>query len=156
MSETNEAVAVLPVLDEVIGFMEQALKEGNDHQATITQLKAGLAKLQADQDRIVLEKVAAAKATFFDKAALDMALGKLEGMGIIDSTSHEKLGRRIEEDPNLVLPLLTKVAETLMSAPGEGSGIEKDASGGSLLDTSDADPDGWKAMAEGKTVVIRR
>ncbi len=155
MSEPNAQQLVVPILDQVIDFMEDALKEKSANQELITSLKAGLTQLQSDRERVILEKVAAAKATFFEKSALENALTKLEGMGVIDSVAHEKLSSKIMDDPSVVLTLLTKVATHLMSAPGEGSGVEKEAS--SLLEVaSDDDPDGWKAMAAGKPVSVRR
>jgi hypothetical protein len=154
VSEPNVA-AVLPVFDQVIGFMEEALKESTARDEQIAHLKASLSKLQSDQERITLEKVATARATFFDKTATDTMLSKLEGMGIIDTNNREKIARRITDDPNYILPLIIKVAETLMSAPGEGSGV--DAKEASMLDVPDTgDPDGWWDMAEGKPVAVKK
>jgi hypothetical protein len=148
-----QASELVPVLDQMAEFTEDALKLSSQQTAKIAELEAKLAKLTADQEKIVLEKVATARATFFDVTALETALSRLEGMGIIDTSAHVKLANRIKDDPNMVIPLMTKVAESLMSAPGEGAGIDKDAGS---LNVDSEDPDGWVAMAQGKPVSIKR
>jgi hypothetical protein len=153
MSESVQAADVLPLLDQQIEFVEAALKTSSAQSERIAELEAKLAQLTSDQEKIVLEKVATAKATFFDNAALNTALTRLEGMGVIDDVAHEKLARRIKDDPNLLIPLMTKVAESLLSAPGEGAGIDKDAG---TLNVDSEDPDGWLAMAQGRTVSIKK
>lgn len=142
-----------PQLDQMAEFVETSLKTSSQQEARIVELQAKLAQLNADQEKIVLEKVASARATFFDTAALETALAQLEGMGVIDTTAHEKLARRIKDDPNMVFPLLSKVAASLMSAPGEGAGIEKEAG---ALNVDSEDPDGWVAFAQGKPVQVKR
>jgi hypothetical protein len=150
-----QASELVPVLDQMAEFTEDALKLSSQQTAKIAELEAKLAKLTAEQEKIVLEKVATARATFFDVAALETALARLEGMGIIDANAHVKLANRIKDDPNMVIPLMTKVAESLMSAPGEGAGIDKEA-GSMNLNVDSEDPDGWVAMAQGRPVQIKQ
>ena len=144
--------ALLPIIDQVISFMESALAEDSSKQAQVIQLQEEVKRLRDSQDKVVLEKVAAAKASFFDTAALNDMFIKLEGMGVIDKSAHERLVHRIQGDPNMLIPLVAKVAENLLSSPGEGSGIEHDTGNEGL----EEDPDGWKAMAQGQRVALRK
>lgn len=148
---SEPANVLVPVLDQVIEFMESALKEASSNHTQIVELTEALKKSKAEQERVILEKVAHAKAEFFDKEALQRTLNKLTGMGVLDSTGCEKIARRVGDDPNFVLPLIVKIAESLMSAPGDGEGISKLAES-----MEEADPDGWSAMAQGKPVSVRK
>lgn len=148
MSELKE---IVPVLDQVIEFMESALNEKQADSTKIQELATSLKKAKEDQEKVILEKVAAAKAEFFNSEKMEQSLQKLEGMGILDSPNREKIARKIKDDPNTVFPLMVKMAEKLMTVPGEGNGIDKVAD-----DSVDGDPDGWQAYAEGRKVEVRR
>ena len=151
MSEA--ATDLVPVLDQVIEFMEEALTVKQADEQRIGQLADALKKAKADQERVILEKVAAAKASFLDEATMREALSRLQSMGIITENGSTKLASRFKTEPNSVFPIMVKMAENLLTAPGDGSGIEKEA--GSASD-SQADPDGWADFAAGKPVKVRR
>ena len=143
--------AVVPVLDQVIEFMESALTEKQADSGRIQELTTALKKAKEEQEKVILEKVAAARQEFFNADKLNTALGKLEGMGIVDEKNREKMAKRIKDDPNSVFLFMVKMAETIMSVPGDGHGVSK-----ASPDTDEDDPDGWKAMAEGRKVELKR
>lgn len=150
----NEAATELvPVLDQVIEFMEEALTVKQADENRINSLTDALKKAKADQERVILEKVAAAKASFLDEATMKEALSRLQVMGVITDRGSEKLASRFKTEPNSVFPIMVKLAENLLTAPGDGSGIEKDA--GASAEAQE-DPDGWTDFAAGKPVKIRR
>jgi hypothetical protein len=151
MADSLQEIA--PVIDQMIEFMESALTEKQSDSTKLQELTTNLKKAKEDQDKVILEKVAAAKAEFFNTEKMNQALSKLEGMGIVDETNREKMARRIKDDPNSVFLFMVKMAESLMSVPGEGRGIDKHS-----VETSDPDedPDGWLAFAEGRKVEIKR
>lgn len=150
---SNAASEFVPVLDQVIEFMEEALHVKQADETRIGELLASLKKAQADQERIVLEKVAAAKASFLDEQVMSEALARLQGMGIINPTSSVKLASKFKAEPSSVFPMMVKLAEKLLTAPGDGEGISKDAGDAGV---SDKDPDGWEDFAAGRAVKIRR
>lgn len=143
---------IVPVLDQVIEFMEEALrvKQSDDHR--IGELLTALQKEKADQERVILEKVAAARASFLDESVMKTALARLQGMGILSQENSVKLASRFKEEPSAVFPMMVKLAEKLLSAPGEGAGIEKESSS----ESSEEDPDGWSDFAAGRQVKVRR
>jgi hypothetical protein len=150
----NDAVTELvPVLDDVIGFMEEALQSKQADENRITSLTDALKKAKADQERVILEKVAAARASFLDESTMKEALTRLQTMGIITDRGNEKLASRFKGDPNAVFPIMVKIAENLLTAPGDGSGIDKE---GKTESGSEADPDGWIDFAQGKPVKVKR
>ncbi len=158
MSDKSEsAQALVPIVDQVIELVEgldSVISDNTGYQAKIAELKQSLQKLQADQEKVVLEKVAKAKADFFDKAAMNTMLDQLVGLNVISEENREKIARRIIDDPNFVFPLTTKVAVASMTAPGEGGGIEADKEAAS--GDPEKDLDGWVAMAQGRTVSVKR
>jgi hypothetical protein len=143
---------VKEALDKALGFADTALAQHEQDLQKIAQLENQVRTLQADQDRIVLEKVAAAKSHLFDTRTLDLTLQRLEDLNVIDSQGREKLASQIKTNPNVILPFMIKLATTLMSAPGEGESIDKAASGQNELDPKD--PDGWGLFAQGKRVPV--
>jgi hypothetical protein len=142
---------IAPVLDQVIEFMESALTEKQADSGKIQELATNLKKAKEDQEKVILEKVAVAKSEFFNEDKMNTALAKIEGMGIIDEPNREKMAKRIKDDPNFVFPFMVKMAETIMSIPGEGRGIDKLSN-----DEIEEDPDGWKAFAEGRRVAVKQ
>lgn len=143
---------IAPVLDQVIEFMEDALRVKQSDDKRISDLLAALHEEKANQDRVILEKVAAARATFLDESVMKTALARLQGMGIITPDNSVKLASRFREEPSAVFPMMVKLAEKLLTAPGEGAGIEKESASGS----ADEDPDGWSDFAAGRQVKVRR
>lgn len=147
------AKELVPVLDQVIEFMEEALQTKQADDTRIIELTNSLKKAKADQEQIILEKVAAAKASFMDTKIMSEALARLNGMGIIDERAMEKLASRFKSDPNAVFPIMVKMAERLLTAPGEGEGVDKEASDKA---GSKADPDGWNDFIAGRPVKVVR
>jgi hypothetical protein len=142
--------AILPILDETISCLEEALQSKQADDQTISKLTESIQQLKRSQDRVVLEKVAEARRNFLDEGIMGEALVRLQGMRVIDSAISEKLASRFKTDPNTVFPVMVKLAEKLQSAPGDGAGVDKEAS------SEDEDPDGWKALVEGREVRIKR
>ena len=142
---------ISPVLTQLLSFMEEALESHTKSASQLDELKLRMQQIQKEQDKVILEKVAAERKNFFDKTALDSALSKLKGMGIIDEGGQQKLAKKILENPNVVFTLLTKVAEVNMTASAEGSGVAPESE-----PAATRDPDGWDDMAEGKPVTLRR
>ena len=141
---------MVTVLDQTIEFMEAALQEKQASDTRIQALIADLEKVKQDQERVVLEKVADARQKIFDARAMDQALVHLNQLGVISKSGMEKLAARIKADPNSVFPIMIKLADTLLSAPGDGSGVEKESSAAS------EDPDGWGDFISGRPVKVRR
>ena len=141
------------LLDETIGFMETAILSKQADEQQIAKLAEDLRREKANQERIVLEKVAAAKASVINDQVAGEALARLHGMGVIDDRAMEKIAARIKNDPNTVFPIMVKIAEKLLSSPGEGQGVERIAGDGGT--TTGNDVDGWDAFARGEKVQIR-
>lgn len=150
MDATTE---LIPVLDQVIEFMEEALQTKQADDGKILDLTNALKKAKADQEQVILEKVAAAKASFTDQKIVKEALARLQGMGIIDERGMEKLASRFAADPNSVYPVMVKMAEKLLTAPGEGEGVDKEASDKT---GDEKDPDGWGDFVAGRPVKVIR
>jgi hypothetical protein len=139
--------SLLPVLDTSIDFMETALAE---NQALRDKI-AGLTSKLAQQEKVVLEKVAAERVLRLDTFVLEETLTKLANMGILDSAMVPEIKARMGENPNKLMPFILKLAETLTLPSGEGSGVapeEKLA--------AEEDPDGWGAFYAGRPVRIKK
>ena len=150
MSAQNSEL--VSVLDQVIEFMEEALSSKQADEQRISGLASELKKARDDHERILLEKVAKAKSEAVDPKIVKEALARLQGMGIVTSENSIKLAARFTADPNAAFPMMVKLAEKLLSAPGDGSGIEKESA-----DKSEGkDPDGWDDFAAGRKVQVKR
>lgn len=150
MSQEN---ILTSVLDQAIEFMELALQEKQADNQRLAELAESLKKAKLEQDKVILEKVAAAKAEVFDyDNVLLPVLTKMVGMGIITNDGATKVANRVKADPNALATFMLKVAERLMSASDEGHGVDKDTAIGG----KDEDPDGWVAFAKGEKVKVRR
>ncbi len=147
--QTIKVAEFLPVLDQITGFMTEALTALDASQTKVAQLESQL----ADKDKIILEKVATkAAAPVFKEADVQSTLDRLQEMNIIDSGMSTKLANEIKEDPKVMLGLLTKISEALILDPvREGGGIEKEASADNVNPT---DPDGWGDFAAGRRVKL--
>ena len=122
--------------------------------ADISRLETEKQALQtklADAERVVLEKVAAVKSAGLDPDAINAAVDRLVTLKLIPFELHTKVASQVRKDPNSALSLLTQIAEQLVSAPAEGSGIPKEA--GTVED--DGDPDGWGEVLQGRVPQIR-
>lgn len=133
----------------MIEFMEDALQTKQADDTRIATLTKSLQDEKAAQERIVLEKVAAAKLSVLDTKIMGEALLRLQGMGIIDDRSMEKLASRFKADPNAVFPIMVKMAEKLLSAPGDGQGVDRE---GEAKEAGAGDKDGWDDFVQGKPV----
>jgi hypothetical protein len=149
-----KAADILPVLDNIIGFVTEALTAYDAVQVKNAQLEKQL----ADKDKILLEKVAATPAPLkFNEEDVQQTLASLQSMNIIDQALATKLAADISKDPHAVLPLLTKISAALITTgTSEGEGIEKEAGVLSEDEIDPEDPDGWKAFREGRQVKLRR
>jgi hypothetical protein len=135
---------LIPVLDEVLSFMEDSLSEYSRSQAQIDLLQNKIAQ----HDRVVLEKVAEFKKHAFDGDKLKNTLNNMVQMRLLSPHDSAKIASKVDNDPNAIFELLTKMAEAMI-APSEGSELIEDKD--FVLD----DPDGWDDMAEGKAVRVR-
>lgn len=148
MNAGNPSDALDQVFLTALDFVDSAITD-------ITRLeteKRGLHAKLADTERVFLEKVAAAKQAVLDPDAINAAVDRLVTLKIIPFELHTKVASQVRKDPNSVLSLLTQVAETLVSAPAEGSGVSKEA--GTVED--DGDPDGWNEVLQGRVPQIRQ
>jgi len=148
MNAGNPSDALDQVFLTALDFVDSAITD-------ITRLeteKQGLHAKLADTERVFLEKVAAAKQSALDPDAINAAVDRLVTLKIIPFELHTKVASQVRKDPNSVLSLLTQVAETLVSAPAEGSGVSKEA--GTVED--DGDPDGWNEVLQGRVPQIRQ
>jgi len=141
MSVASIDPAVMPILDEALELAESALLAQQSEQKKIAakeQENATLRQQLADQERVILEKVA--KQRVLNPIELDRLFDQFENLNILTPKERVKLASHIQRDPNLLLPMFQKAAEMLTKAPGEGSGLDKEDGsqpGGGK------DPDGW-------------
>jgi hypothetical protein len=141
-------------LHQVTDFVETALTENNQLQTKNAELQASLSQ----QEKVYLEKVAHARqdATqailqeIFPGNELSTVLTKLGACHVIEPDEITGLERELRQKPSLILPLMTKLAQVATNAPSGGMGVEK------LASAEDDDPDGWKAMAHGRVVRVKR
>lgn len=142
-----KAADVLPVLDDVMGLVDDVLKVNDTYVTKLAQLEKQLAA----KDKVILEKVAST-GPVFKPESITGTLNRLQEMNIIDASHATKIASDIDRDPHEVLGLLTKISEALiLSHNGEGSGIEKEAGA-----NDDPDPDGWGAFAAGHRVLLKK
>ena len=142
---------LLPILDQVIDFMEVAIttKQADDTRMVelTRQLQDATKKAQRTPERVVLEKVAS---PVLAEQPMEEAFKRLRSMGLMDERTTNKMAARIKQDPNVVFPLLVKLAEGLQNAPAEGQGTGRRAM------SQDNDPDGWTDFAEGRPPARKR
>lgn len=94
----------------------------------------------AEQERVILEKVAAAKNPGLDPKLIDDTLFALESMSLADPADHQKLAADLSNDPNAALRLAQRLVTLSVPAHQEGSAIDKSAG---VTGASSVDPDGW-------------
>ena len=151
-----KAAEILPVLDDIIGFVGDVFKAHEASQAKVAQLQDQLKQ----KDKVILEKVAAntppapdLTKVAFDKTKVQEMMGHLKRMNIIDEPMAVKIAADLEKDPNTLLNLTTRISEALLNTPTEeGTGIAKEAASGG----DGSDPDGWDAFASGRPVTLKR
>ena len=136
--------ALVPVLDHFLEFAETALTENERSLGVIADLQSKIAQ----SDRVLLEKVAAAKSAAINHDQVDNVIGQLVQMRLMSPNDSIKVAGKIKSDPNASLSLITKMAEMLVT-PAEGRELDE------ARDVIAEDPDGWGAMAEGKAVRVR-
>ena len=153
----SDANPILPVIDSTIELLEQASIEKKAADQKIAELTESLKKAKQEMEKVVLEKVAAAKAAakaeIFDDAVVMPELQKLVGLNILSQDGAIKVANRVKSDPNCYASLLVKIAERIMSASDEGHGVDPEPTGQAA---TSKDPDGWLAMAKGEKVTVRR
>lgn len=126
----------LPNPKEILSYVDDSIK-------TITTLEQEKKALQTriealESDNIKLEKVASTRFTF-DSESLDVVLNDLTKLAFINDSGKEQLTELIADDPNVILGVITKMAQITLSAPSSGAGITKL----SADRTPDEDPHGW-------------
>ena len=137
---TIDGKHLLPVLDSVSDLVSVAMHQHQSDAGTIADLQRKLA--QARADNVTLEKVASAPRPVLDPVFVDKTLGQLVSMRLLSPGEDVKLASQLQKNPNVVLDVLTKMAETLVT-PSEGHSVERDADDKLL----DEDPDGWFSAA---------
>lgn len=135
------------LLDNVLDFMDSSIVT----QSKLEQEKQALVQKLSDADKVLLEKVATAKASALDPDRVNAAIDRLVTLQIIPLELHAKVASQLRKDPNSALSLLAQVAENLSSAPAEGYGVQKEAS----AEHDDSDPDGWGDVLAGKVPRIK-
>lgn len=136
---------------EMVDQVTAVLTEVQTENATLQKRAVDAEQKVLETERLLLEKVAAARRNSLDPEVMGKSVDFLINRGIVHPSSREKIASSLNDDPNNVFGLLTKVAEALMTAPGDGEGIPKEAS--SAVDAGD--PDGWGVMARGGIPKIR-
>lgn len=149
-----KAAEILPVLDDIIGFVGDVFKAHEASQSKVAQLQEQLKQ----KDKVILEKVATnvpdATKVAFDKTKVQEMIGHLKCMNIINDDMGVKIAADLEKDPNTLLNLTTRISEALLNSPTpEGGGIAKEAASDG---SDDSDPDGWGAFAQGRPVKLKR
>ena len=118
---------------EFLDYIESSSKALQSLEDKNNELQTKLAELK--EEKVILEKVASQST--FDSEKLHSALQTLASQNVIDSDYVEKVASLVEESPNKILDLLTKIA----SKPHTyGTSIEKEEI------SSEEDPDGWGSL----------
>jgi hypothetical protein len=141
MAEANQIIGVVESVQRLVKSAAELSDENASLQQQNRELTAKLAK--AEQDRVALVKVAA-----FDADKLKATLEHLIAAKLIEPAVMEKAAGLAQQDPNFVLGMMLKVANTVSTAEGVGYGSRKPA-----IDQGDVD--GWDAFATGRPVVRR-
>jgi hypothetical protein len=123
------------VLCDSLALTEQALGAA----ARLENENSGLRAKNAEQERVILEKVAATKTPVLSPDLIEDTLKSLEAMSLMDPADHQKLASDLSKDPNAALLLAQRLVTLSVPAHQEGSAIEKSA--GATDET--VDPDGW-------------
>lgn len=142
-----DATALLPVVNQVIDFIESSLAEISDQEQKQAALTAEVEK-RKKQERILLEKVASASRPVFSEEAIEKTLSDLQNAHLIKPYERIKLAADMRSKPASVLDMLASISNGLdSSAPAAGGmGLAKESS------VTEVDPDGWDAFAEGRRV----
>jgi len=106
--------------------------------AQLEGVNAGLQAKAAEQERVILEKVAA-KRPGLNPELIESTLQSLEAMSLADPADHQKLAADLSNDPNAALHLAQRLITLSVPAHQEGSAIEKSAG----VSGPAVDPDGW-------------
>ena len=113
--------------------------------AAAESAKQELLAKQADADKIILQKVASAKQNIFNQDELQGVMDKLSSLGVIPAGYQSKVANQLQNDPGSALDFISRITDSLVSAPQEGFGIRRsDAQEGQV------DPDGWGAYIYGR------
>jgi hypothetical protein len=107
--------------------------------AQLEAVNAGLLAKNAEQERVILEKVANAKPAALNPALIESTLRALEAMSLADPADHQKLASDLNNDPNAALHLAQRLITLSVPAHQEGSAIDKSAG----VSGPAVDPDGW-------------
>jgi len=137
----NTGGDITAVIDQALELAEIALQESEAMQSKVAQLEG---------EKIILEKVASKSP--FNPQVVEASMKRLEDMGLFDPAACEKIAAELNQNPNSVFRLLDRVSETLLTIPGDGHGIKKEAG----TESNDEDPDGWHAFAQGRPVAVRK
>jgi hypothetical protein len=147
-----DPVATKAALSQACSTLEQALQICAGLEQEKAALNKQVVELQtklAQQDKVVLEKVAAAKAATrleLDPVTITETLAKLVDLSLLPPGESEKLASHLRQDPNSALRLVQRVATLSVPSHSEGRAVEKSAS----HFASTSDPDGWgKVITQG-------
>lgn len=148
-----DPVATKAALSQACSTLEQALRvcaELEQEKVALTKQVGDLQIKLAQQDKVILEKVAAEKALMtkvaarpeLDPVVITETLAKLVDLSLLPAGETEKLASHLRQDPNSALRLVQRVATLSVPSHSEGRAVEKSASHFS----STSDPDGWGAV----------
>jgi hypothetical protein len=138
---------LVPVLDQFLGFVDEALAE---HEASQTKI-ADLNHRLVESERLLLEKVAAAQKTAspFSEDLIHQTVRQLAELHVVHPHDCAKIAAELRANPAQSLTMLVKISESLLF-PKEGMGIPKNTG-----PEASFDPDGWTDMAAGRPVQIK-
>lgn len=150
-----DSTALAPVLDEALGLAEEALLALQTDQEKIATKDRDIVDLRrqlADQEKVILEKVA--KTNRLNPVDLDLLFDRLEDLQIMSPKERTKLASLVMRDPNLIVPLFMKAADKLSGAPAEGGGVSLEDFGATKNNNRN-DDDGWEDFCNGRDVRIK-
>jgi hypothetical protein len=142
MSQAVIDASVLPILDEALGLAEDALLAQQAEQQKVAAKERDIISLRqqlADQERVILEKVASKQT--INPVDLERLFDQFESLNILTPKERVKLAGHVQRDPSLIIPIFQKAADMLAQAPSEGAGLSQEESGYKWADGKDID--GW-------------
>lgn len=139
-STLEQALQTCSTLEEKSASLEAKNSTLEQEKAALTQQVSALRAKLAQQEQVVLEKVASTKRSpAFDEAVLRETIGQLVDLSLVSAAETEKLASHLRQDPNSALRLVQRVVTLSLPSHSEGRALEKSANHAA----SESDPDGW-------------
>ncbi len=147
MSETYKAAEVDSVIQDLTEVTEMLLSENVKLAELNSELQTRLHSKSAEADKVILEKVAAAKQQLFPTSEVLEYTTKLAKAGFLREPA--EVADAITRSPGQLLKLASRILELSMPAPITGKGVGDPRSGGQSKSASrtsrELEEDGWLA-----------